>query len=108
MKLWRSTIGCDLYPGTSRPGIKSCIRILVNLHALDRRCSHAWAVRFDAVYDKRDSIRAGRNGVEKPRHGRDVILIEHRKAIELQAYPSRSKTCSRRPPQYSASCRFSV
>jgi hypothetical protein len=26
----------------------------------------------------------------------------------LQAYPSRSKTCSRRPPKYSASCRFSV
>jgi hypothetical protein len=26
----------------------------------------------------------------------------------LQAYPSRSKTCSRKPPKYSASCRLRV
>ncbi len=78
----RTALGGDFDAGAAGAGESRGIGVLIDFHFLDRRSGDAWAVRFDAVDDKRHA--AGGDGVvaEETREQGDVIEIEDGNAVE--------------------------
>lgn len=73
----RSGFGDYFDSAAARPLKFSRIWVLINLYFFDSRWRDTEVWHFHAVHNQRHSIRSHAGGIEKPRHGADVVLIKN-------------------------------
>ena len=85
VKIRRAALGDQFQARAPRPGKTRRVRILIDPDLLHSGRSDARTVRLDSIDYQRNSVGPDRAVVQKPRHGRDVVLIEYRYAVKRVA-----------------------
>lgn len=75
------------YFQTSAAGTREAggVWVAVDLYFLNSGWSHAGSIRLNAVHHQRNAVGSSGIVIKEARHGRDVVLIEDRDAVECVA-----------------------